>query len=127
MLGILARKTQPMQQRPTFGVGHPRRLGNHLRYPLTGPRAIKAGRLRALKQKLFQLLLVLGTQLTAPTRMRFGFQVEKPGLTRLGIAFQRDTEDWGSFDQASHFVDPFAFIKQRSRPLYDILADRHYL
>ena len=108
-------------------IGHPKRLGNHLGYPLTGPqRAIKAGRLRALEQKLFQLLLVLGTQLTAPTRMRFGFQ---PGLTRLGFhRLPTRHRGRGSFDQASHFVDPFAFIKQRKPPIDDdILADRHYL
>ena len=48
-------------------IGHPKRLGHHLRYTPTGPqRGIKAGRLGARQQKLLQLILVLGAQLTAP-------------------------------------------------------------
>ena len=69
LLGILARKTQPMQQTTYMigMIGHPKRLCNDLRDTPTGPqRRIKASRLRALKQKLLQLILVLGGSTDSP-------------------------------------------------------------
>ena len=97
-------------------IGHPKRLCNDLRDTCTGPqRGIKAGRLGTRQQKLLQLLLVWGAQLTASTRMRFGFQP-------LGTVFFLQLlppmhRGGGGLDQTGYFVDAFAFVKQRNRPL----------
>ena len=77
--------------------------------PEYGLMSTKAGRLGALQQELFQLLLVLGTQLTAPTRMRFGFH-------RLPTRYRGRS----GLNQTSYFVDAFTYIKQLSRPLTTI-------
>ena len=100
-------------------IGYPKRLGNHLRYTLTGPqRTIKAGCLGALQQEFFQLLFVLGTQLTAPTRMRFGFEPSHACLCfhRLPTRYRGRS----GLNQTSHFVDALAGVKQLSRPLTTI-------
>ena len=100
-------------------IGHPKRLCNDLRDTPTGPqRRIKASRLRALKQKLLQLILVLGAQLTAPPRMRFGFEPRLAGLRFHRLPTRH--RGGGDFDQTSYFVDAFAFLKQLSRPLTTI-------
>ena len=97
-------------------IGHPKPLFNHLRYTATSPQcAIKAGCLGPRQQKLFQLLLVLGTQSTAPTRMRFSFQPLGPVFfLQLLPPMYRGRR---GFDQTGYFVDAFAFVKQRSRLL----------
>ena len=57
-------------------------------------------------------------QLTAPPRMRFGFQ---PLLACLRFhRLPTRHRGGGGLDQTSYFVDAFAFIKQPNRPLTTI-------
>ena len=100
-------------------IGHPKPLGNHLRYPLTGPqRGIKASRLGARQQKLLQLIFVLGTQLTASPRMRFGLQPRRAALRFHRLPTRH--RGGGGLNQTSYLIDAFACIKQMSRPLTTI-------